>query len=131
MLTKSVTITKKRQIAVVNHIEIKPMKSLSDLKARFRCDKIDVHSVFLYLNHFLSNCLWRLVFYSELMCSSYCLQDEGLWPNKIYPSSGLCWCIFCYCNYGLSQRILPISQKTSLCFALSKLFFYKSQFNKL
>ena len=31
-----------RMIAVVNHIEIKPMKSLSDLKARFLCDKINV-----------------------------------------------------------------------------------------
>ena len=34
-----------RMIAVVNHIEIKPMKSLNDLKARFLCDKINVHSV--------------------------------------------------------------------------------------
>ena len=37
-----------RMIAVVNHIEIKPMKSLSDLKARFLCDKINV----------LFSCVW-------------------------------------------------------------------------
>ena len=42
----------KTRIAVVKHIEIKPMKGLSDLKARFRCDKTNVHFMFFLSKSF-------------------------------------------------------------------------------
>ena len=40
------------RITVVNHIEIKPMKGLSDLKARFRCDKTNVRFMFFLAKSF-------------------------------------------------------------------------------
>ena len=56
-----------RMIAVVNHIEIKPMKSLSDLKARFLCDKINVLLLVLFAKSFFVQLALKITIYLGLI----------------------------------------------------------------
>ena len=56
-----------RMIAVVNHIEIKPMKSLSDLKARFLCDKINVLFLVLFAKSFFVQLALKITIYLGLI----------------------------------------------------------------